>query len=104
MFKPLICYLFVFSMLFMSVEGAYDASSGEHPHHDSAVHTVDSGTPSLDAHDGEGQCSDCCHGHASSITGHLPKSLCESNVQQIVFFQPHFKNIPQAPPTPPPNV
>lgn len=90
-------------MLFMSVEGALDASGGDHPHQDGVAHTIVDDDPALDTHDSDGHCSDCCHGHASGIAGQFAKSHCDNNFLQFAFYQRSFQTIPQAPPTPPPN-
>ena len=47
MSKPFVCYLFIFSLLFMGIESAVDSTGGEHPHGDEYVHVLDSGDPLL---------------------------------------------------------
>ncbi len=88
----------------MGIESAVDSIGGEHPHGDDYAHIEDSNDPlSLDSDDDE-HCSHCCHGHAGSIAGHIPVLSCDITDQLIAFYQPHFLNLSQAPPTPPPNV
>ena len=88
----------------MGIESAVDSTGGEHPHGDEYVHVLDSGEPlSIDSHDDYGHCSHCCTGHASSIVSHVPALNCDMTDQQFAFYQPHFLNFSQAPPTPPPN-
>jgi hypothetical protein len=104
MLRPFISYVFIFSLLFMGIEGAVDSAGGEHPHGDDYSHVLDSvDSLSLDS-DYDGHCSHCCHGHAGSIAGHGPALNCDMAHQQFAFYQPHFLNFSQAPPTPPPNV
>ena len=91
----------------MGIEGAVDSIGGEHPHGNDYAHVLDSD----DQHSSDSNsdtdndhCSHCCHGHTSSITGHTPALNCDMTKQQLAFYQPHFLNFSQAPPTPPPNV
>jgi len=104
MSKPFVCYLFIFSLLFMGIESAVDSTGGEHPHGDEYAHVLDSGDSlSMDSHDDDGHCSHCCHGHTGSIAGHIPVLNSDMANQQFASYQPHFLNFSQAPPTPPPN-
>jgi hypothetical protein len=105
MSRPFISYLFIFSLLFMGIESAVDAAGGEHPHGDQYAHSLDIDDPaSLEAHDDEGHCTHCCHGHTGSIVGHITVLNCDMTHQQLAFYRPHFLNFSQAPPTPPPIV
>ena len=104
MSKPFICYLFIFSLLFMGIESAVDSTGGEHPHGNDYAHVLDSNDPLPLDSDDDSHCSHCCHGHAGSIAGHIPVLNGDITNQHIAFYQPHFLNFSQAPPTPPPNV
>ncbi|WP_268905121.1 hypothetical protein [Dasania phycosphaerae] len=42
MLRPVILYLFVFSLLFMGIEGAVDSVDGEHPLGEKYAHILDS--------------------------------------------------------------
>ena len=42
MLRPFISYVFIFSLLFMGIEGAVDSAGGEHPHGDDYSHVLDS--------------------------------------------------------------
>ena len=104
MFKPLICYLFIFSVLFMGIESAVDSSGAEPPHGDEYAHVLDSNDPlSLDSGDNSGHCSHCCHGHTGNIAGNISVHDRDMTDQQFAFYQPHALSFSQAPPTPPPN-
>jgi len=105
MFRPFIYYLFIFSLLFMGIESAVDIAGGEHPHGDEYAHILDSeDSHSSDSTTDDDHCSHCCHSHTGSIAGHISALNCDMARQQFFFYQPHFLNFSQAPPTPPPNV
>ena len=103
MARHFICYLFVFSLFTLGIERAVDSVGGEHPHGGDIVYITDSEThDSLELHD-DGHCPNCCHGHAGHIDNYFSPSNCKAASQQIAAYQPHFQNLAQAPPTPPPN-
>lgn len=88
----------------MGIESAVDSVGGEHPHGDEYAHVLDSSDSlSIDSHDDDGHCSHCCHGHASGIVTHISVANCDITDQRFAFYQSHFINFSQAPPTPPPN-
>ena len=101
MLRPFVSYLFIFSLLFMSIESAVDIAGGEHPHGDDYAHVMDS--DDLHESDADTDSDHCCHGHTGSIANTTPVLNCEVTEQQFVHYQPHFLNFSQAPPTPPPN-
>jgi len=105
MSRLFISYLFIFSLLFMGIESAVDAAGGAHPHAGEYALSLGIDDPtSLEAHDDEGHCSHCCHGHAGSIAGNITTLNCDIADQRIAFYQPLFLNFSEAPPTPPPIV
>jgi hypothetical protein len=97
------------SVLFMSVDGAADEASTGHPHGGDPGHFVDehtvvaADTTSMSDLDID-HCEHCCHGHTSSITGHV-KIVVPTLIatDQRVGRAKHIHNFAQAPPTPPPN-
>ena len=105
MLRPFISYLFTFSLLFMGIEGAVDSVGGEHPHGEEYAHVLDSDdSPSPDSEGNDNHCQHCCHGHTSSISGHLTAMNCDVTDQRFSIYEPHILNFAQAPPTPPPTV
>ncbi len=100
-----ILYLFIFSLLFMGIEGAIDSlGGGEHTHGDDHAHVLDNDESlSIDSDADSNHCSHCCHGHTGSIEGNITILKCDMSDQQFAFYQPHILNFAQAPPTPPPN-
>jgi len=106
MLRPFISYLFVFSLLFMGIEGAIDSAAGEHPQGEGYAHILDSdNSPSPDLEGNDNHCQHCCHGHCSSATsGNLTVMNFDMTNQRFPIYEPHALNSAQAPPTPPPNV
>jgi len=103
------CLSVMISVLFMSVDGAADVASTDHPYGGAPAYFVDKHTGSSPA-TGLGStldvdhCEHCCHGHTSSITGHVSvvvPVLIAGDYQ--VRRAPHVRNLAQAPPTPPPK-
>lgn len=87
----------------MGIEGMIDSTKGEHLHGEEHVHvSVDFGDPSTGIGEDD-HCSHCCHTHTAGMAMSLLKLSCDIEDQQIVFYQSHFLNISQAPPTPPPT-
>ncbi|MBQ0748470.1 MAG: hypothetical protein KBT73_18350 [Marinobacter sp.] len=104
MLRPFIAYLFIFSLLFMGIEGALVSSGGEHPHGDEYAHVLDSDdSTSTDTQGDNNHSSHCYHGHAGSIAGHCTVLNCDLAGHQFPFYQQNINNFAQAPPTPPPN-
>jgi len=99
----------MFSMLFMSIEGAADIVSDGHPHGDDPTHAVDV-KPSSE-HDpaaavdlNTGHSEDCCHGHLASIMVAPPSSTAYVHRADLQSGDaPFVPNYAQAPPNPPPN-
>lgn len=105
MLRPVILYLFVFSLLFMGIEGAVDSVDGEHPLGGKYAHILDSSDSlSPDVDDNDNRCQHCCHGHCINISGHLTIMNCDMTDQRFSAYDPHTLNFAQAPPTPPPIV
>ena len=101
----------MFSVLFMSLDGAADIPSVGHPHGDEEVYQRDSQpttttavvTDSTADQNAE-HCEHCCHGHVVSIAEQEasvtpPLTLPDRKVVPDL----HVRNLAQAPPTPPPN-
>lgn len=101
--KSYVRYMFVFLMLFTSMEGAIDLAPAEHMHTDGHTH-VEAGLDhvSTDADDEE-HCSHSCHSHTASLLANLLTHYDDTADEQIDFYQSHFLNFSQAPPTPPPT-
>jgi len=106
--RVLICHLLIFSVLYMSAEGAWDMANESHAHRDNTAHDVDvhghtpvNPDPLSDGDDN--QCSHVCHGHTPGINGSaLVLVNLESNNYHSFNSSPH-PSLSQAPPTPPPN-
>ncbi len=105
MLRPFISYLFIFSLLFMGIEGAVDSVGEEHPHGEEYAHVLDSDdSPPPDLEGNDSHCQHCCHGHCSNISGHLTVMNYDVTDQRFSIYEPHILNFAQAPPTPPPTV
>ena len=105
MLRPFISYLFIFSLLFMGIEGPVDSVDGEHPLGEKYAHILDSSDSlSPDVDDNDNRCQHCCHGHCINISGHLTIMNCDMTDQRFSAYDPHTLNFAQAPPTPPPIV
>jgi len=105
MFRPFISYLFIFSMLFMSVESAVDSIGGEHPHGGEYAHLLDTdnSTPTPYPETNDNHCQQCCHGHCSNISGHIAAINLGMKDQRFSVYEPNVQKLGQAPPTPPPT-
>lgn len=101
--RPFISYIFIFSLLFMGMEEALHSAAGEHSNGSDYAHFLD-GDDSLSMEEDEaGHCPNCCHGYIGGITARNPIFNCDIANPQFAFYQLHFLNYSQAPPTPPPN-
>lgn len=110
--RNILCHLLVISMLYVSVEGAWDMAWESHAHQESAAHQLDfadadasnkaSGNPSEDVD--ANHCGHLCHGHTSAIAvAGFAFAAADLHDYRTLNSTPH--SIPsQAPPTPPPNV
>lgn len=109
--RSFIGHFVIFSLLFVSLEGATDVVIDGVPHGDDASHQQEFGHP-LDAHDGETSdteldgehCNHCCHGHTAGISA----TVASLSTPYVTSDRPsgnsnHVHNFAQAPPTPPPN-
>lgn len=104
MMRPFISYLFIFSLLFMSIEGVANSMGEEHPHGEEYTHNLDSDDSTSTNVDSNGNhCQHCCHGHCINILGHLIIMNCDVTDQRFSIYEPYILNFSQAPPTPPPN-
>jgi len=103
------CISVMISVFFMGMDGAVDVASTGHAHDGDATNLVGEHTaaspdsapvsdPVIDHYE------HCCHGHMSSITGHVifPVPTLIAGDQRM-GIAPHVRNFAQAPPTPPPN-
>lgn len=103
-----ICYLLIFSVLYMSAEGAWDMAKESHAHRDNTVHQINADdhtpiNPDPLSDESGNQCGHLCHGHTSSITSDSNTLvMVESNRYDAFSLSPH-SSLSQAPPTPPPN-
>ncbi len=103
-----ICHLLMFSVLFLSAEGAWDMAKELHAHRDNLAHQVnvdDQEQAQPDPlSDGEGSHSDhLCDGHTFSITASFAGLVIAESNKYNVFNTSPRSEISQAPPTPPPN-
>ena len=109
--RTLIGHIVIFSVLFLSLEGATDVAIDGVPHGDEGAHLSEFGHP-LEEHDGSvpdsqldgDHCEHCCHGHSSTIVSQL------ASINAPLIASGHraekkdrVRNFTQAPPTPPPN-
>ena len=106
-----VCQIVIFSLLFVSIEGAADVVLDGVPHGSDSSHLEEFGHL-LNAHDGEipdkvldgEHCEHCCHGHSVSIVMNvacipMPASGSSPELSHSDFVL----SLAQAPPTPPPN-
>ena len=110
MMRRLLCQIVMFSVLFMSLDGAADIPSVGHPHGDDPTYQLDSQrftaavVTNSTADQNAEHCEHCCHGHVVSIAEQEasvtpPATLPERKAAPAI----HFRNLTQAPPTPPPT-
>ena len=103
--------ILILSLILVSLEAMSDLDIGDLLHNDDQSHLKEFGH-GLSSHGGElsdeeldgEHCQHCCHGHTSSISGHLTAMNCDVTDQRFSIYEPHILNFAQAPPTPPPNV
>lgn len=104
MFRSFTCCVLVISLLILGVESSIDTVGGEHPHGSDVEQLVNlDDTNSLDTHQENGHCTNCCHGHANAITFELNSSDCQSIGQSFPPPQLDFVSLVSIPPTPPPT-
>jgi len=102
MLRPLVSYLFIISILFLSVEGAVVPVADGHQHGDTSAHLTDSDHST--STDSEDNCQHSCHNHTSCFSQQLIAISDNIISQQFSFYDLQVTNLAQAPPTPPPNV
>ena len=87
----------------MGVEGVVDSAQGEHLHTDGHNHMVEGADQASIDTDDEEHCSHSCHSHTVSLGTSALTFYSDISDEQVGFYQPHFLNFSQAPPTPPPT-
>lgn len=106
--RTFICHLLIFSVLYMSTEGAFDMAKESHAHGDNTVHHIDADghspvKPEPLSDDSGNECGHLCHGHSSSITSDSNTLVMVESNRYDAFSLSLHSSLPQAPPTPPPN-
>ena len=100
--RILLSHFIVFSLLFMSLDGAADRVSVGDPHDDGTARLVD-GSATDTCFDGE-HGEHGCHGHVAGISVSFVVSVAAVGPADPQYSaMPYMLNYAQAPPTPPPN-
>jgi hypothetical protein len=106
--RTFICHLLMFSVLFMSAEGAFDMAKESHAHRDNTAHQMEGDghtpvNPDPPSDESDNQCGHICHGHTSSIISDSNMLVMVASSRYTSFALSSLPTLLQAPPTPPPN-
>lgn len=110
MFKSLVCYLFIFTLLFTGIESAVDSAAGELHRGESYAHILDSDfsygftsnvevdSTVTDPLNQEDSCGSFLHCHNHGCHCYLTENFMQLGVTNTKLLQPDYRsNLPIAP-------